>query len=73
MVSDTGSPVLVSRNNCVSPSPGSVPGTWKPLAMPVIAGGAPGWPDFHEGARVQRVMEAIEKSHASRSWTGVPA
>jgi len=38
-----------------------------------IAGGAPGWPDFHEGARVQRVMEAIEQSHASRSWTGVPA
>src|SRR3546814_6325347 len=29
-VSDTGSPVTVFRNNCVSPSPGSVPGTWKP-------------------------------------------
>lgn len=38
-----------------------------------VAGGAPGWPDFHEGVRVQRVMEAIEQSHASRSWTEVPS
>jgi predicted dehydrogenase len=38
-----------------------------------IAGEAPAWPDFHEGARVQRVMEAIEHSAATRSWTEVPA
>lgn len=36
-----------------------------------IAGDAPAWPDFHEGARVQRVMEAIEQSHATRAWTEV--
>ncbi|MGE0582142.1 MAG: Gfo/Idh/MocA family protein [Steroidobacteraceae bacterium] len=36
-----------------------------------IASGTGGWPDFHEGARVQRVMEAIERSHAGRAWTEV--
>ncbi|MEZ5531284.1 MAG: Gfo/Idh/MocA family oxidoreductase [Steroidobacteraceae bacterium] len=38
-----------------------------------VAGGAPAWPDFHEGARVQAVMEAIEASHASGAWTDVGA
>ena len=36
-----------------------------------ITSGAAGWPDFHEGARVQRVMESIERSHAERAWTEV--
>jgi predicted dehydrogenase len=29
-------------------------------------------PDFHEGARVQRVVEAIEQSSAQRQWITVP-
>jgi len=37
-----------------------------------LDGEAPAWPDFHEGARVQRVMEAIEQSAATRNWTEVP-
>ncbi len=36
-----------------------------------VASGKDGWPDFHEGARVQQVMEAIERSHAARAWTEV--
>ncbi|MCE3283995.1 MAG: myo-inositol 2-dehydrogenase 2 [Steroidobacteraceae bacterium] len=30
-------------------------------------------PDFHEGARVQRVIDAIERSHADSAWVEVPA
>src|SRR3546814_3175056 len=61
MVSDTGSPVAVSRNNCVSPSPGSVPGTWKPLAIPVILGGAPGRSEEHtsELQSLMRISYAV--------------
>jgi predicted dehydrogenase len=36
-----------------------------------ITSGAAGAPDFLEGWRVQRVMEAIEASHASRHWVEV--
>lgn len=32
---------------------------------------ADGWPDFMEGWRVQRVIEAIERSHAARGWVEV--
>lgn len=38
-----------------------------------IAEDEPAWPDFREGYRVQRVMEAIEASHATRAWTEVQA
>jgi predicted dehydrogenase len=38
-----------------------------------IASGGPGAPDFVEGWRVQRVMEAIEESNASRHWVEVGA
>ena len=38
-----------------------------------IGGDGPRWPDFHEGYRVQRVMEAIEESHAARAWIDVNA
>lgn len=38
-----------------------------------IGGDGPRWPDFHEGHRVQRVMEAIEESHAARAWIDVNA
>src|SRR3546814_15325997 len=62
MVSDTGSPVAVSRNNCVSPSPGSVPGTWKPLAIPVILGGAPG---LTSSVRIARSCASVELGSAS--------
>jgi predicted dehydrogenase len=35
---------------------------------------APGaTPDFHEGARVQAVIDAIERSHAGKSWVDIPA
>jgi predicted dehydrogenase len=35
---------------------------------------APGaTPDFHEGARVQAVIDAIEQSHAEKAWVDVPA
>jgi hypothetical protein len=30
-------------------------------------------PDFHEGARVQRGIDAIERSHAESAWVAVPA
>jgi predicted dehydrogenase len=33
-----------------------------------IEAGRPIWPDFAEGERVQRIMEAIEQSHAERAW-----
>ena len=33
-----------------------------------IQAGQPVWPDFAEGARVQRLMAAIERSHATRTW-----
>jgi predicted dehydrogenase len=33
-----------------------------------IESGRPIWPDFREGARVQRLMAAIEQSHEARSW-----
>ena len=36
-----------------------------------IADGEPAKPDFDEGLRVQQVMEAIERSHASGAWTDV--
>jgi predicted dehydrogenase len=29
-------------------------------------------PDFHEGARVQAVIDAIERSHAAATWVDVP-
>lgn len=29
-------------------------------------------PDFHEGARVQEVVDAIERSHAESSWVSLP-
>lgn len=38
-----------------------------------IAQGSTGWPDFYEGWRVQQVMDAIERSHATRQWTEVSA
>lgn len=38
-----------------------------------ITSGGPGAPDFVEGWRVQRVMEAIEESNASRHWVEVGA
>jgi predicted dehydrogenase len=38
-----------------------------------IETGARIWPDFDEGWRVQRVMEAIEQSHDARAWVEVPA
>jgi predicted dehydrogenase len=37
-----------------------------------IEAGQPVWPDFREGARVQRLMAAIEQSHATRSWVETP-
>jgi predicted dehydrogenase len=37
-----------------------------------IESGRPAWPDFREGARVQRLMAAIEQSHATRSWVETP-
>lgn len=33
----------------------------------------PCWPDFREGYRVQRVMEAIEASHRERAWVDIDA
>jgi predicted dehydrogenase len=36
-----------------------------------IASGIAGQPDFFEGWRVQRAMEAIEESHAARCWVEV--
>ena len=36
-----------------------------------IADGAPARPGFDVGLRVQRVMEAMERSHASGAWTDV--
>ena len=36
-----------------------------------IAEGAPARPGFDTGLRVQRVMEAMERSHASGAWTDV--
>ena len=38
-----------------------------------IASGERAYPDFHEGARVQQVMAAIERSHAEESWVSVRA
>ncbi|MBM4195477.1 MAG: Gfo/Idh/MocA family oxidoreductase [Gammaproteobacteria bacterium] len=38
-----------------------------------FAGEGDPWPDFREGYRVQRVMEAIEQSHAAGGWVSVPA
>jgi predicted dehydrogenase len=32
----------------------------------------PIWPDFAEGARVQKLMAAIEHSHATRAWVETP-
>jgi predicted dehydrogenase len=32
----------------------------------------PIWPDFAEGARVQKLMAAIERSHATRAWVETP-
>ena len=36
-----------------------------------IAEGVPAKPGFDVGLRVQRVMEAMERSHASGAWTDV--
>jgi predicted dehydrogenase len=36
-----------------------------------IETGATEWPDFDEGWRVQRVIEAIERSHAACGWVEV--
>jgi predicted dehydrogenase len=36
-----------------------------------IADGAPARPGFDVGLRVQRVMDAMERSHASGAWTKV--
>ena len=37
-----------------------------------IATGRRAEPDFHEGARVQAVMDAMERSHAESAWIPVP-
>jgi predicted dehydrogenase len=39
--------------------------------LQAIATGSTDWPDFREGLRVQQVIEAIERSHASRGWIEV--
>jgi len=36
-----------------------------------VAGGAPARPGFDVGLRVQRVMDAMERSHAAGAWTKV--
>jgi predicted dehydrogenase len=39
--------------------------------LQAVATGSTRWPDFLEGARVQRVIEAIEQSHAARGWVEI--
>jgi predicted dehydrogenase len=38
-----------------------------------VAAGRPAYPDFAFGYRVQRVVEACQKSHAEHGWVSVGA